>query len=259
MENGSESKIIDSHVHTNASDRGQWWHSIGYNQEEAVKQAKTVGLDGLAITDHNTIKGIDSALNAAEKHGLIVVPGIEISARDQLIPHPRHIIALGINPEITKESTIPKNQTIEHVIKWIHDQGALAIAAHPQYPEISTKKQAPFSLNQKQLIQYSDKLDGVETLTLIGHNQPISRWSEINNIPQLGGSDAHHLKQIGLVKTEIFGQIKNWQDIIQAIKNNQTKPFTDVSTEVLGQNSYKDLVFKPGFQKKFPTLSRIFY
>ncbi|MDD4976935.1 MAG: PHP-associated domain-containing protein [Bacteriovorax sp.] len=258
MEDAVETKLIDLHNHTEKSTSG-FWHTIEHSPIEAVKQAKEINLDGIAITDHNTLKGLDEALNAAEKYGIIVIPGVEISAKDIFTPHPRHVIALGINPEITQEQNIPKNQSIEKVIKWIHDQGALAIAAHPFNPEVSRFKQEPFSLNKRLLEKHSDKIDAIETMNLLGNNFPAQYWAKKNNIPQLGSSDSHHLKQIGLVTTKIFGSVKNWQDIIKAIKYGQTEPFMRASLEILHENSYPNIVFKPKFQEKFPNLSQIFY
>ncbi|MEK3730993.1 MULTISPECIES: PHP domain-containing protein [unclassified Paenibacillus] len=62
----------DLHTHTRASD--------GMNTpEENVRLARERGLAALAITDHDTVAGIEEALLAGERDGLTVVPGVEIS------------------------------------------------------------------------------------------------------------------------------------------------------------------------------------
>src|SRR3990167_9215331 len=87
-------KELDLHGHT--------WYSaypefLSYGPREALIRAKEVGLDGIALTGHDTVEGIDEALNEAARHGLILVPGIEITSRIRLrIPH---ILGLGILPE----------------------------------------------------------------------------------------------------------------------------------------------------------------
>ena len=64
---------IDLHLHTTASD-GR------IDPADLVDLGAERGLSVMAITDHDTVDGIDSALNQAAKHsGLKVIPGIELS------------------------------------------------------------------------------------------------------------------------------------------------------------------------------------
>jgi predicted metal-dependent phosphoesterase TrpH len=48
--------------------------------EELVAQAASLGLEVLAITDHDTTEGVAPAQAAAQRWGITVVPGVEISA-----------------------------------------------------------------------------------------------------------------------------------------------------------------------------------
>ena len=66
-------KFADMHVHTRASDG--WLTS-----EEAVKRAKEAGLVAVGIADHDSIDGLDAALKASKRHGVEVIPGVELSA-----------------------------------------------------------------------------------------------------------------------------------------------------------------------------------
>lgn len=75
----------DLHTHTTASD-GQ------YTPTELVGLAKGRGLDLLAVTDHDTIAGVDEAMEAGETLGLKVIRGVELSAQE----HPNfHILGYG--------------------------------------------------------------------------------------------------------------------------------------------------------------------
>ncbi len=62
----------DFHLHTTASD-GR------LSPSELVKMAGRRGMDIIAITDHDTVSGIDEALDAGRKIKLKVIPGIELS------------------------------------------------------------------------------------------------------------------------------------------------------------------------------------
>ncbi|MBY6035919.1 PHP domain-containing protein [Fictibacillus nanhaiensis] len=66
-------KQVDLHTHTTASDGT-------FSPSENIQRAIAKGLNGIAITDHDTIDGIEEALFEANKHeGFECVPGIEIS------------------------------------------------------------------------------------------------------------------------------------------------------------------------------------
>ncbi len=62
----------DLHIHSTASD-GR------LTPEEIVKQAHSAGLSAIALTDHDTVDGIQAALQAAGSSGLEVITGIEFN------------------------------------------------------------------------------------------------------------------------------------------------------------------------------------
>src|SRR5512137_1182473 len=64
---------VDLHLHTTASDGV-------LSPSEIVRYAKVKGLQAIAITDHDTIEGLEEGLSEGEKIGFEVIPGIEISA-----------------------------------------------------------------------------------------------------------------------------------------------------------------------------------
>jgi len=66
-------KFADLHVHTSASDGD-------FSPEEIVEKAKKIGLAAIGIADHDTVGGIDKALEAGKKYGVEVVPGVELSS-----------------------------------------------------------------------------------------------------------------------------------------------------------------------------------
>ncbi len=79
------SDLCDLHTHTTASD-GQ------YTPAQLVRLAKNCGLSILAVTDHDTIAGVDEAQRAGSALGLTVIRGVELSAKD----YPNcHILGYG--------------------------------------------------------------------------------------------------------------------------------------------------------------------
>lgn len=71
--NDNDREFIDLHVHSNASDGT-------FTPAELVDYAEEKGLYAFALTDHDTVDGIEEAAAAAENKMVKVIPGIEISA-----------------------------------------------------------------------------------------------------------------------------------------------------------------------------------
>lgn len=67
-------KKLDMHIHTNYSD-GQ------YSPDELIQKAATEGITTLAITDHDTLLGVQNITIDPKKLGIEVIPGIEISVK----------------------------------------------------------------------------------------------------------------------------------------------------------------------------------
>ncbi len=85
----SKNFIIDLHTHSNYSDGS-------LTPTELVLRAAGAGIAVLALTDHDTVAGFDEARRQADRCGIGIVPGVEISAgwRAQAI----HVLGLWIDP-----------------------------------------------------------------------------------------------------------------------------------------------------------------
>ena len=64
--------IADLHNHSTASD-GE------YSPAELVAKAKELGLKAVGLIDHDTIEGLDEAIQAGDKLGVKIFPGVEVS------------------------------------------------------------------------------------------------------------------------------------------------------------------------------------
>lgn len=115
---------VDLHVHTSASA-----DSLASPTELLVAAARR-GLAGIAITDHDSFEGVARAEAAAHRligegklpPHFLVIPGEEVSSSDG------HVVGLFL------KSRIPSGQTAEWTVRAIHEQGGIAIAAHPLVP-----------------------------------------------------------------------------------------------------------------------------
>ncbi|NOQ33199.1 MAG: PHP domain-containing protein, partial [Methanosarcinales archaeon] len=102
----------DLHTHTKYSPR------CGIVEpEDFVKMAISKGLDGIAVTDHDTIKGAV----AAKRFG---TPDFEVIVGCEMKTTNGELIGLYLQEEIISRAPI-------EVIQEIHDQGGIVVVPHP--------------------------------------------------------------------------------------------------------------------------------
>lgn len=80
---------IDLHTHSSYSDGS-------FSPGQLVQLAKDKGLRAIALTDHDTVAGLEEALAAGKELEVELVPGVEISA--QYPPGTMHILGYYVQP-----------------------------------------------------------------------------------------------------------------------------------------------------------------
>ena len=181
---GGERGRADMHLHTLYSDGTMEVQALLDHVEQRTD------LDLVAITDHERIDGALRARelrNAGDYHFELVV-GEEITTRRG------HVLGLFLSERI------PPLRPLEETIERIHDQGGLAIAAHPLAPLTP-------SLGHRSLLRLHHdpdprhRLDGIEMLnpSVAGRARRPHRHAlnELMELAPLGNSDAHILEHIG--------------------------------------------------------------
>ncbi len=84
-------QYIDLHVHSTFSDGT-------YTPTQLVQLAKKTGLVAMALTDHDTVDGVDEAVRAAQNTNLQIIPGVELSCKYQISSErKKEIHILGYN------------------------------------------------------------------------------------------------------------------------------------------------------------------
>lgn len=158
------------HMHTLCSD-GR------LEPEKLIYQASTIGLKGLAITDHHSVKGYRRAqqwlADWSQHNSTQSLPhlwtGTEISAN--LMNEEVHILAYAFNPDhslilpyLQGEMTTGELYDAHRVIAAIHQAGGLAVLAHP-----ARYRQPPTDLIPA-AVEFG--IDGVETYYAYGNPSP---------------------------------------------------------------------------------------
>lgn len=96
---------LDLHMHSNVSIDGQ------YMPRELMELCRESGLKTVSLTDHNSLRGIAEAQEAALEFGLNFIPGIELDCQYQGVD--LHLLGYGIRPStdfIEYEQELLKNE-----------------------------------------------------------------------------------------------------------------------------------------------------
>lgn len=182
----------DIHIHTNFSD--------GLNDPEAVVNyaATHTDLRVIAITDHNTIDGARVAEAYWRKHRqtfahLDLIKGVEVSTAEG------HVLALFV------EEDIPEGMSAVDTVTAVHEQGGVAVAAHPFTHLLSFT-----GLHGVGKLIGHVPFDGVEARSSLPTELYANWFTSFYNrrhakLPELGSSDAHYLTMIGKTYTLFDG------------------------------------------------------
>ncbi len=185
----------DLHTHTKYSIDGV------LEPRELVKHAEKRGLDGIAVTDHNTIRGGLEA-KAYESSNFKVIVGSEImTTRGE-------IIGLFLHEEV-------RSGDFRAVIEEIKAQGGIVIVPHP----FDTIRRSAFQPRNED----AEFIDGVEGFNarciLQSYNDRAVEFATRHGLPLTAGSDAHFGWEVG--NAYIIANATSEDELRRVILNNR--------------------------------------
>lgn len=222
--------FIDLHVHTVLS--GDSTMTL----EDLVLAAKSHGLHGFALTDHNSVevvKGLKGKYRL-EEQGILIVPGLEVTTVSG------HILAYG------DVGAIPEGLTPEEAVDSIVSAGGIPVAAHPYR----------LSTGIGEDVVRRCRFQAVEVFngrTREGANMKALALAKELKLPTTGGSDAHLPEQVGDAITVFPDDVTEIEAILKAIKKGDCSaegrhPTTGKVVLTAGSNTIKWL--KRGMRRR---------
>ena len=168
--------FADFHIHTHHS------KDCTMPVADILERAREVGLDVIAITDHDSVAGGLEARELADRYGVRVIVGEEVKSSEG------EIIGLFL------ERTIPGGMSFAETIAAIREQGGITYVPHP-FDRLHTIP------SPSVLREHVADIDVVEVfnsrLAFPGFNELAERFAQRYRLPAAGGSDAHVLPGIG--------------------------------------------------------------
>ena len=203
---------IDPHVHTLASD--------GIDDVETMIQAGlAAGLDAIGITDHERVDAALAGQAIAQHRGwpIEVIVGEEVTTRGG------HLVGLYLTRRIRPWHSLKDS------IARIHEQGGLAIIAHPlpPYPMCAREGAIRKLLDEPDPIYHPDGMEGFNPTTA---GAALRRWSrrapalaDELGIAATGGSDAHRAVNVGSTVTIVRQRGSVEQSLRRALRERDTR------------------------------------
>ncbi|RNJ26503.1 PHP domain-containing protein [Halosegnis longus] len=185
--------------------------SLSYDGRDPVEmllaQAEAVGLDVLAVTDHDEIDASLAAAERAEEYGLVGIPGMEVTSEAG------HVLALGI------EELIPPGLSFVETLDRIREQGGIAVVPHPF--QRSRHGVAPHI--SEETLASADAIEVYNSRLFTGRsNRTAETFATSRNLPMTAGSDAHIAEMVGQAVTEIDADERTSEAVLDAIRAGRT-------------------------------------
>ena len=215
-----ENTVVDLHFHSHYSD--------GFNRVEAIaRKAHDLGI-GIAITDHNEIRG---AVEIDGYSDVFSIPGIEMTSKEgtHILIYFYHIEHLEV---FYKDHVIPymgndimssTTLEMEEIIKRARKFKTVIIFPHPFCGIYTGIQNSYFSEDRRERI--FPMVDGVEVINSENMNKSNLRSALLGfNLGKgiTGGSDGHRIPQMGKVVTYATCK-RSRKAFLDAIKKKKTK------------------------------------
>jgi predicted metal-dependent phosphoesterase TrpH/glycosyltransferase involved in cell wall biosynthesis len=155
---------------------------------DILERARDVGLDVVAITDHDSVAGGLEARELADRYGVRVIVGEEVKSAEG------EVVGLFL------ERTIPPGMTFAETIAAIKEQDGIVYVPHP-FDRLHT---VPSAALLRANVGDIDVLEVFNSrLAFPGFNEQAERFARRYRIPAAAGSDAHVLASLGTALTGI--------------------------------------------------------
>ena len=192
---------VELHAHSAASYDGR--DSV----ERLLARASEVGLDALAVTDHDEITASLRAVERAADYDLVAIPGMEISSAAG------HVLGLNIT------EAVDPGLSFAETLDRIHEQGGIAVVPHP-YQEMRSGVMDKIGPDE---LATADAIEVYNSRLVTGYsNRQADRFATRRGLPKTAGSDAHVAEMVGRAVTLVDAEECTADSLCEAIRDGRT-------------------------------------
>jgi predicted metal-dependent phosphoesterase TrpH len=191
--------LFDIHVHSALSPCSRM--DIG----DILTRSRACGLDGVCITDHQSMAVRHVLKEGVQANGLCVIFGMEYST------------AQGDFLLFGPFESLPCYLEASELLQSVQRCGGVAIAAHP----FRANRPADEELIRHGLCQVIESVNGRNSPQ---ENLAVDCWRQRYGLTECGGSDAHTTEELGTMSTRFFVPIRSRGELIHALQHRLCQP-----------------------------------
>ncbi|MGC2290147.1 MAG: CehA/McbA family metallohydrolase [Thermoplasmata archaeon] len=194
----NETIRLDLHVHS------QYSVDSRLSFEQIIQRIIFEGLQGFALTDHNTTEGLAELERLRSAYPrLWFVPGVEISTQEG------HLLVYGVR------QSPPPNRPLAETLERVAALGGVSVLAHPfRWVHGVGRRLAADARVQG--------LEGRNAKNSELANTKAELLAARRSIASTGGSDAHEPRLVGRAFTEFPGEVTSLDDLLEQIRKAET-------------------------------------
>ena len=185
---------LDLHVHSRHSPDSE------LSLESIVSGLASVGLNGFALTDHNSVAGHrELAALQAKFPGLILVPGVEVSTLEG------HLLVYDVS------EAPPRGRPVAETVDWVRDRGGVSVLSHPFR---ARSRGRPRRRRERPRGRDRDR----ERSQLARVNRKAADVATRRGLGVTGGSDVHALFDLGRAYAEFSEGTTGVDTVLRSIR-----------------------------------------
>lgn len=232
--------VADLHIHTCLSPCAE----LSMTPRDIVERAASLGINIIAVCDHNSVENVEVTKNLAKKKGINVIAGIEVNSSEEV-----HILGLfgdmenalkmqavvyenlqpGENDEEAFGMQVVVNEinevldfnkrlligstalSVNRIVELIHDFNGIAAASH-------IDREGFGIIGQLGFIPPEVRFDALEISYKTSFKKALAEYNDYRNIPWIYSSDAHKIEDIGRRTTGFFMNHSTFEELSLALK-----------------------------------------
>jgi hypothetical protein len=197
--------IIDLHVHTKV-----FSSDSSLDPEEAIQEAKGIGLDGICFTEHNKAWEAEQIHRYSSRWNFPVLCGVEVDTIEG------HVLVFGLNRDFGGVIRV------HELREWVNEAGGVMIVVHPfkgfRVFGFSDLQLSPEQASKRPIFQSVDAIEAFSGRTMEKESNLAQEVSRQLGLKVVGGSDAHSVSEIGRCVTIFDNNIDSEAELITELK-----------------------------------------
>ncbi|QGY41695.1 PHP domain-containing protein [Pseudodesulfovibrio cashew] len=191
--------LIDLHVHSDNSP------CSCMSVAEILAEARSMGLDGVCVTDHDSLAVLAQIEEGFQPDGLLLLVGMEYST-----PQGDYLVYGDVR-------SLPSGMDAYGLFSAIKERDCAVVAAHP----FRAWRPSDIACVTCENVAAIEVRNGRNSLR---DDRLAEKHAAINGLPRVAGSDAHCIHELGCFPTRFTVPVTSSSDLVRALKNGQCEP-----------------------------------